>query len=59
MLERFERYDKSFPIAIGRGYSMCLTFHVPPIAKEQGICDIDSLSLEKLGKRYKKVLIQK
>jgi len=26
-----------------RGDSMMLTFHVPPLARGQGLCDIDSL----------------
>ena len=42
--------------SILRRDSMILTFHVPPLARMQGFCDIDSLKPRKIQKKNLEVL---
>ena len=34
---------------------MVLTYHVPPLAKEQGLCDFDNLESRKIQKNIRKL----
>ena len=47
----------AFNTCIGRGDSMILIFHVPPLARGEGLCDIDTevFSPEKFRKMSKKL----